>query len=164
MRALGLLAVVLLAVGSVLYLLTGGDRGVTDRPSGEPPARPAAPTPTSPPVAPAPSAAAPARPAEATTPYAEWLTLLLELPREDGRLTGRELEEAVERGGRMRLVGATAADLDALRAVTLEIPGVTGPQPYAALVGWLKEAGFLVEADYPQLVVRRRTDDGAAER
>ena len=76
-----------------------------------------------------------------------------------GPLKGGELVDAVEKAGPLRFRGATAADLAALRSVVFEDVDRGATAPYAAMMGWLKEAGFEVEVAYPTLTVRRRTDE-----
>jgi hypothetical protein len=88
----------------------------------------------------------------------EWHTAPLPLPKGRGPLRGEELIAAVEAGGKVRFRGATDADLQALRAAVFDDADRDQPQPHAAMMGWLKEAGFEVELSWPDLVVRRRTD------
>jgi hypothetical protein len=94
----------------------------------------------------------------------EWITKPLALPEGQGPLKGTELIRAVEAGRKLRFKGATEADLEALRRAVFEDVDRTAPQPYAAMMGWLKEAGFEVEVVYPDLVVRRRTDEDFTSR
>jgi hypothetical protein len=94
----------------------------------------------------------------------EWHTAPLALPAGRGPLRGSELVAAVEAAGKVRFRGATEADLQALRATVFEHADRDAPQPHAAMMGWLKEAGFDVEVVWPELVVRRRTDEGWTER
>jgi hypothetical protein len=119
-------------------------------------------------VAPEPRAAPPVEPAalppEPEPSDPEWITRLLELPAGEGPLSGGALITAVERGGELRFAGATDADLEALRQVQLPDVDRSVAQPYAAMVGWLKEAGLLVERVGSTLVVRRRTDTDSTER
>src|SRR5262245_50830618 len=89
----------------------------------------------------------------------EWATKPLPLPEGQGPLKGSELIRAVEAGRKVRFKGATDADLEALRRAVFEDVDRAAPHPHAAMMGWLKEAGFEVEVAYPDLIVRRRTDD-----
>jgi hypothetical protein len=103
------------------------------------------------------------RPAEPPLDPA-WITAPLPLPAGRGPLTGAELIRAVEAAGKVRIRGATDADLDALRRATFEEADRAGDWPHAAMMGWLKEAGFEAEASGPTLVVRRRTDEAWTDR
>lgn len=115
--------------------------------------------PAPPPLEPEPLPVEPV-PAEPGPSDPEWATRLLELPSGTGPLAARALIEAVERQGLFSVAGASDADLEALRRVTLPEVDRSVPQPYAALTGWLKEAGFSVELVGRTLVVRQRTDEG----
>jgi hypothetical protein len=89
----------------------------------------------------------------------EWITRPLALPAGSGSLKGTELIQAVETGGKVRFRGATQADLEALKRAVFEEVDRAAEHPHAAMMGWLKEAGFEVEVVYPNLIVRRRTDE-----
>lgn len=111
-----------------------------------------------------PNAGLSAKPAPESVPVEPeppgWIATRLVLPKGAGSLKGSELIAAVEAGGKVRLRGATEADLEALRRAVFEDVDRAVEQPYAAMMGWLKEAGFEVEVAYPTLTVRRRTDAG----
>lgn len=94
----------------------------------------------------------------------EWITRPLKLPAGKGALTGAELIAAVEGAGRLRFRGRTEADLAALRQVVFADVDRAAETPYAAMMGWLKEAGYEVEVSWPHLVVRRRSDEDFAGR
>ena len=94
----------------------------------------------------------------------EWITRPLKLPPGKGALKGSDLIAAVEGAGKLRFRGKTDADLEALKKAVLDDVDRETEQPYAAMMGWLKEAGFEVDVSWPQLVVRRRTDEEFANR
>lgn len=87
-----------------------------------------------------------------------WPARNLPLPPGTGSLKGSELIAAIAAGGLVRLEGATPADLEALRAARFDDVDRDLAHPYAAALGWLKDAGFDVEVAYPVLVVRRRAE------
>lgn len=155
----------LLAGGGALLLLPGGPPP-SPPPDAEPPPRaPARGAGGRAPPAPALPRPLEAPPAPSTVPDdPEWHTRPLRLPAGDGPLRGRDLIAAVEAGGPLRVRGATPADLEALARTEFTDIDRAAPTPVAALLGWLKEAGFLVEAEYPVLVVRRRTDEEPGSR
>ena len=165
MRAALLFVLLLAGAGAVVWLVL--------RPSGPPPVeaegaaerapRADAARPEGPPVAAAEPAVVPTRGSDVPEDP-DWIAAPLPLPEGRGPLRGAELIAAVEAAGKVRFRGATDADLQALRAAILDHADRDQPHPHAALMGWLKEAGFDVEVSWPDLVVRRRTDEVWTER
>ncbi len=162
---LALLGVVLLVgAGAVAWLLLGGSgrpRGIEDAPE----RRDTRPPPPAPPArAPDDVARVPGPPPDIREPEdPEWITAPLPLPKGTGPLKGSELIAAVEAAGKVRFRGATPADLEALRVAVFEEAARDVEHPHAAMMGWLKDAGFEVEVAYPTLIVRRKAP-GDAER
>lgn len=118
------------------------------------------PSATPPPAPPAQPAEPLAQSTEAEVEPADWSARLVEVPPGAGPLSGSDLLAALGAAGSVRVRGASEAELEALRRTQFEVTERGTTVPHSAVLGWLKEAGFVVEVAYPTLIVRRRTDEG----
>ncbi|MFM8979415.1 MAG: hypothetical protein ACKOSS_02985 [Planctomycetia bacterium] len=93
-----------------------------------------------------------------------WPSRIFVVPAGTGPVTGAELLAALEASGSWRFTAGEAALLEEVRAHAFEQAERGSEQPYAALAGWLKDAGYLLEQAWPQLRIVRRPDGPAAAR
>jgi hypothetical protein len=146
------------AAGVTWFALRGCQ--ATD-PSLEPPPEPPRRTgaPTFPRDLPAPPPLPPGPPPERGPVDPGWMSQEFLVPAGDATLSGAELIQALEASGTWKVTEGEPGTLAALRQETFQAAQRGRREPYAAVMGWLKEAGYRLETAPGELRVMRLPDE-----